>query len=252
MFEFLKRNKKNKNVEPIFESLGVDMHCHLVPQVDDGSRSLQETMDCIEVMKRVGYNKMYITPHFQHPRFPNTEEDITNRYNRLRSELKDNGVDMELMGIGGEYRIDDSFADRVANPKFLQIGRKNKYLLLELSLHQVRMGIEETLFDLMMKGYEVILAHPERYPYYSAISRKLHDMKEQGVYFQCNVLSLSGFYGEAAQNKAFAFIENGWVEFLGTDMHNTMYAGALLDCAANKKVQKLMQNHTFLNSKELL
>ena len=195
---------------------------------------------------------MYITPHFQYPRFPNKEDDITNRYNRLCDDLKENGVTMQMMGIGGEYRIDDSFADRVANPQFLQIGQKNKYLLVELSLHQIRMGIEETIFDLMMKGYDVILAHPERYPYYSSTSRKLQNLKEQGVYFQCNVLSLSGFYGEAAQSKAYAFIENDWVEFLGTDMHNTMYADALLECAANKKVQKLMQTHTFLNSKELL
>lgn len=251
MFEFFKR-KKNRVVEPIFESLSVDMHSHLVPHVDDGSRSTEETLECMRVMQQVGYKQMYITPHFQYPRFPNKEDDITNRYNRLCDDLKENGVTMQMMGIGGEYRIDDSFADRVANPQFLQIGQKNKYLLVELSLHQIRMGIEETIFDLMMKGYDVILAHPERYPYYSSTSRKLQNLKEQGVYFQCNVLSLSGFYGEAAQSKAYAFIENDWVEFLGTDMHNTMYADALLECAANKKVQKLMQTHTFLNSKELL
>lgn len=251
MFEFFKR-KKNRVVEPIFESLSVDMHSHLVPHVDDGSRSIEETLECMRVMQQVGYKQMYITPHFQYPRFPNKEDDITNRYNRLCDDLKENGVTMQMMGIGGEYRIDDSFADRVANPQFLQIGQKNKYLLVELSLHQIRMGIEETIFDLMMKGYDVILAHPERYPYVSSTSRKLQNLKEQGVYFQCNVLSLSGFYGEAAQSKAYAFIENDWVEFLGTDMHNTMYADALLECAANKKVQKLMQTHTFLNSKELL
>lgn len=251
MFEFFKR-KKNRVVEPIFESLSVDMHSHLVPHVDDGSRSIEETLECMRVMQQVGYKQMYITPHFQYPRFPNKEDDITNRYNRLCDDLKENGVTMQMMGIGGEYRIDDSFADRVANPQFLQIGQKNKYLLVELSLHQIRMGIEETIFDLMMKGYDVILAHPERYPYESSTSRKLQNLKEQGVYFQCNVLSLSGFYGEAAQSKAYAFIENDWVEFLGTDMHNTMYADALLECAANKKVQKLMQTHTFLNSKELL
>lgn len=251
MFEFFKR-KKNRVVEPIFESLSVDMHSHLVPHVDDGSRSIEETLECMRVMQQVGYKQMYITPHFQYPRFPNKEDDITNRYNRLCDDLKENGVTMQMMGIGGEYRIDDSFADRVANPQFLQIGQKNKYLLVELSLHQIRMGIEETIFDLMMKGYDVILAHPERYPYYSSTSRKLQNLKEQGVYFQCNVLSLSGLYGKAAQSKAYAFIENDWVEFLGTDMHNTMYADALLECAANKKVQKLMQTHTFLNSKELL
>ncbi len=250
MFDFLK--KKNKNPEPIFESLGIDMHNHLVPQVDDGSRSLEETMECIQCMKQLGFKQMYITPHFQYPRFPNKEEDIKKLYTHLCADLKENGVTMQMMGVGGEYRIDDGFVDRMENPQFNTIGKKNKYLLIELSLHQVRMGLEQTVFDLQMKGYEVILAHPERYPYYNATSTTLKTLKEQGVYLQCNLLSFSGFYGEAAQQKAFQMVQNGWVEFLGTDMHNTMYAEALRECACNKKVIKMLQQNTFLNNKELI
>ena len=75
----------------------------------------------------------------------------------------------------------------------------------------------------------------------------LEQLKEQGVYFQCNVLSLDGFYGEVAQRKAFEFIENGWVEFLGTDMHNVEYALALRHASTNKKIIKLMETTDFEN-----
>lgn len=241
MFDFLKRKKEP---QPVFEVLGTDMHCHLVPGVDDGSKSFEESLECINIMYSLGYRKMFITPHFQFPRFPNKEEDITRRYNELKNELKKCGCPMELIGVGGEYRIDDSFAARVDNPNFLRVGDK---VLVELSLHQNRMGVEETLFELGMKDYDVILAHPERYPYLNVHSPILSQLKEQGVYFQCNILSISGFYGEQAQKTALEHLKQGWVEYLGTDMHNTRYAQALKDATNNKKVLKVLETYEFLN-----
>lgn len=243
MFDFLKKNKKP---EPIFEILGTDMHNHLVPCVDDGSRSAKESIECIRTMQQLGYKRMYITPHFQFPRFPNDEDDIRQRYESLKKTLIENGVTMELAGVAGEYRIDDSFAHRMETSRFLKID--DKYVLVELSLHQQRMGVEEVIFDLHVKGYEVILAHPERYPYFNVHSPMMEHLKEQGVLFQLNVLSLGGFYGEGAQRRAFDLLNAGWVEFLGTDMHNTMYAHALCDLSHNRKVRKALEKYQFMNS----
>lgn len=236
--------KKSKTVPNPFAVLGTDMHNHLIPQVDDGSKSVEETMACLDTMREVGFNSLYITPHFQF-RFPNKEDDISQRYNALQQDLKEKGVPMTLKGIGGEYRIDDTFAQRIEDNKFLTVEGK---VLVELSLHQVRMGVVETLFDLGMKDRDIILAHPERYPYYNAHSEVLEALKEQGVFFQVNILSLSGFYGDVAQRNAFEFIKKGWVEYLGTDMHNTTYANALRNAASDKKVQKVLAEHQFLNS----
>ena len=253
MFDFL---KFKKNPEPIFQNLGTDMHCHLIPGVDDGSKSLEETLHCLRVMQQVGYSKVYITPHFQFPRFQNKEDDIKHRFENLKQEVaKCEDLHIELMGIGGEYRIDDSFANRMAQPQFLTVGggnpqgEKTTYLLLELSLHQQMFGVEEQIFEAQTKGYEVILAHPERYPYLSGNATRLETLKNQGVLFQLNVLSLSGFYGRAAMEKGFELLHNGWVELLGTDMHNTVYASALLDASRNHKIKKVLETHTFLNSK---
>ena len=98
-----------------------------------------------------------------------------------------------------------------------------------------------------MEGYDVIIAHPERYPYYDSHSEELEQFKEQGIYLQVNILSLDGFYGEAAQRKAFDYIENGWVEFLGTDMHNVMYAEALRHASTNRKIIQLLEKTEFEN-----
>ncbi|MBR1792936.1 MAG: hypothetical protein IJ764_04780 [Bacteroidales bacterium] len=247
MFDFLKRNTK---VEPIFEALEVDMHNHMIPGVDDGSESMEMSAECIRTMWEVGYRKMYITPHFCFPKYANDEEDIKRRYEELKSYLKSQGVEMDLVGIGGEYRIDDSFAKRVKEPHFLTVG-SDKYLLVELSLHSQRMGFENTIYEVQMQDQQVILAHPERYLYIDVNSSKFEKLKDQGVLFQCNVLSLSGFYGKEAQSRAMKFIERGWVELLGTDTHNLVYAKALRDATQNRTVRKVLEHHEFMN-KELV
>jgi len=253
---------KKKQSTPTFAGLVTDMHCHLLPQVDDGSKSLEESLDVLQTMKAVGFDEVRITPHFLSPRFVNDEEDITKRFGYFCEEVdryRDSMSLPRLVAVSGEYRIDDGFNDYFERGKMLTlpfevdgIGKKSDskgLLLTEFSLHQPRMGYNETIFDCQMAGYDVILAHPERYPYYDCHSQKLEQLKEQGVYFQVNILSLDGFYGEASKKKAFDYIENGWVEFLGTDMHNIVYGEALHHAAQNKKIIRMLEKETFLNSK---
>ena len=243
MFKLFRRKY---NPRPIFEALGTDMHCHLIPQVDDGSKCIEESIECLNVLSSVGYKKVFITPHFQHPRFDNDEDDICRRYEEVKKAAAAAGVEIELKGIGGEYRIDSGFKKRVENPRFLQVA--GKYVLVEFSLHQQMMGCDEMIFDMQMKGYEVILAHPERYPYLNVMGTRMEQLKNQGVFFQVNVLSLGGFYGDEAKKRAYQMLENGWVEFLGTDTHNTMYAQALVDLSNDRKVEKVLSKYEFLNN----
>ena len=243
MFGFFKRKYEPR---PIFQSLGTDMHCHLVPKVDDGSKCVEESIECLNTLKAVGYNKVIITPHFQYPRFPNDEGDICRRYEELKKQAIDAGVEIEMVGIGGEYRIDSGFQQRLENPRFLQVG--GKYVLVEFSLHQQMMGCDEMIFDMQMKGYEVILAHPERYPYLNVQGSRIEQLKNQGVFFQINVLSLGGFCGEEATKRAYAMLARGWVACIGTDTHNGMYAQALIDLSHDRKVEKVLEKHEFLNN----
>ena len=244
MFGFFNRKKKPV---PIFESLGTDMHCHLVPGVDDGSKDTEESIECFKIMESLGFKRLYITPHFQYPRYQNDEEDIKQRFEKLKQKAIEAGVGLELVAVAGEYRIDDRFAERTENGRFLTID--NKYVLTELSLHQQRMGTADSIFALQGKGYEVILAHPERYPYLGSTSALLEQLKNQDVLFQVNILSLAGFYGEMAQHIAYDLIEKGWAELLGTDMHNTTYAQALVKASHDRRLQKTLDKCEFLNRK---
>lgn len=242
MFSLFKRKHTPR---PIFEALGTDMHCHLVPQVDDGSKCFEESVECLHTLKTVGFNKVFITPHFQYPRFNNDEDDIRLRYQNLKLRAVEEGVDIEMAGVAGEYRIDSGFRNRMENPRFMKIA--DKYLLVEFSLHQQMMGCDEMIFDLQMQGYDIILAHPERYPYLNILGSRMEQLKNQGVFFQINALSLGGFYGEEPKRRAYQMLENGWVEFMGTDTHNGMYAQALVDLSNDRKIEKVLNKYEFLN-----
>lgn len=237
---------KKQGPRPIFAALGTDMHCHLIPQVDDGSKCTEESLDCLRTLQAVGYSKVFITPHFQSPRFQNDEDDIVNRYGELTRQATAAGIDIELAGIAGEYRIDGGFAQRLEHPRFLLLA--GKYVLVEFSLHQQMAGCDDFIFDMQTKGYDIILAHPERYPYLSVGGTRMEQLKNQGVLFQCNILSLGGFYGDEPRRRAYAMIEDGIVDFLGTDTHNNLYAKALTEVSCDRKVEKILEKHKFLNN----
>ena len=238
--------EKKSTPRPIFAALGTDMHCHLIPTVDDGSKCMEETIECLRTLHDVGYRRVFITPHFQHPRFPNDEDDIVRRYGEVLRAAEAAGIDIEIAGIAGEYRLDTGFPPRLEHPRFLQVA--GKYVLVELSLHQQLMGTDEMMFDLQERGYDLILAHPERYPYLNIDGPRLEQLMNQGIYMQVNALSFGGFYGEEARRRAFALVERGWVSFIGTDLHNTLYCQALRELSHSRRLERLLEKHQFMNN----
>jgi len=235
-----------KKEEKILSRIGVDVHSHLIPGIDDGAKDYETSLSCIREIARQGVQKIYVTPHFQTRRFKNDEDDVRLRFEELKAKVADAKIDVDMQ-LAGEYLIDDGFRARMqSDKKFLTIN--DKYLLVEFSFNQSMMGMEELFFDLQMMGYEVILAHPERYPYFDVDSDLLNKLKEQGVYFQSNILSFGGFYGKDVMKRSYQYVEKGWIEFLGTDMHNIKYRDALSDICNISKFQKMMRKQIFLNN----
>lgn len=233
------------SVSPIYSVLGTDMHCHLLPGVDDGSHDITETVACLRTMASVGFKKVYFTPHFQ-AKYPNKEDDILQRFEKLKKELANHTDLPEIAAVSGEYRFDPLFARRPGVDKVVLLP--NNMLLSEFSLHDnnyMPIDIFQTYMDM---HYTIILAHPERYPYLGPHSPEIKKMKDMGILFQINILSLDGFYGQVAMEKGFEYIERGYVELLGTDMHNTNYANALTHSTNSRRIKKMLKSHTFINN----
>nr|NQU92329.1 hypothetical protein [Bacteroidota bacterium] len=146
-----------------------------------------------------------------------------------------------------EYLIDDKFEEKYKGGELLTFG--DKYLLVELSYFNEHPQWKNFIFDLQIDGYQVILAHPERYSYWFRNFGKYEEMKDRGVLFQLNIISLTGYYSSEVKKMAERFIDADMIDLIGTDMHNQHYLEALQSARHEKYLGKLIQSGKLLNSK---
>lgn len=191
-----------------------DIHSHLLPGVDDGFPDFGKTMEGLALLKRLGFKKAKMTPHFMKDYVDNTRVTIEARYNAFMAEAGDN-LPVEL-SLGGEYMLDSSFLDRFEEG-FLTIDSRNTLVLCETSYMMADPNIREMLYQIMLKGYRPIVAHPERYNY--ASMQQYKRWKEKDYLLQLNLLSLGGAYGDEAQAKARQLLKDGMYDYVGTDLH---------------------------------
>lgn len=211
--------------EPALFPFRTDVHCHILPGVDDGSPDLDTSVGLVARMQRWGISRIIATPHITDTSFPNTPDTLDPALSALQARLSADGNDITLVR-SSENRLDDFFIEQ------FQLGNitpmPDNYILVECSFIQPPWQLEQTLFDLSIKGYRPVLAHPERYFYFHNRNfshyAKLHD---SGTLFQINVLSLAEAYGKTEKKVAEGLIKRGYVDFLGTDLHNHRHADAI-------------------------
>ncbi len=199
-----------------------DIHCHLVPGVDDGSPDAATSADLIERMQRWGIERIFASPHVTQYTFENTPGTINPAMEQLRGELqrRDNGI---FLDHGAEYRIDDLF-NSLLSAKQTLMALPDNYLLIENSFMQEPWNLDELVFDLQVRGYRPVLAHPERYMYYNTKKKRYAELHNAGLKFQINLLSLAKAYGKGECKLAEYLIKEGMVDFIGTDLHNSRHA----------------------------
>lgn len=220
MFNFF-RKKHDTPAELFFHT---DIHSHVIPGIDDGSPSADVSAKLIKRMKSWGLTRLIATPHVTESTFENTPEIMDKAMGTLKSVLQSQGIDIEL-SHSAEYRLDDLFGRQFADGNISPFP--NDFLLVENSFIQEPWGLDETLFDLKVKGYNPILAHPERYSYYHSKKDRYKKLHNDGTLFQVNLLSLAGHYGRDVRRAAEYLIDQGMVDFIGTDLHNEHHADAI-------------------------
>src|SRR6188768_2685273 len=172
--------------------VGVDMHSHLIPGIDDGSKTMEESIDLIKKYAAHGFRKLITTPHIMSDAYRNTPEIILCGLDKLRAAVKNEGINMELEAAA-EYYFDEGFTKYIKEKNLLTIG--GKYLLFEVSYMNAPDNINQVIFDIQIAGLIPILAHPERYPFWYNDFDRYHQFKAAGVMLQLNTNSLSGYYG---------------------------------------------------------
>ncbi|OHX67327.1 tyrosine-protein phosphatase [Flammeovirga pacifica] len=231
-----KKNNPSKNKEVITEPQGPaitsDMHAHFLPGIDDGAQNMEEALDIVKTLHSLGYTHLIATPHVMSDFFKNTPEIILSKLEELKTEVKKQGINIQLEAAA-EYYLDDVFIKKLRqNEPFLTFG--DNYLLIETSFINPCIFIDEAIFLAISKGYKPIIAHPERYTYtYDGNFEEILRWKKLGALLQINALSLAGYYSSKAKHFAERLIDENAVDFIGTDTHKAKHLHWL------EKVQKL-------------
>lgn len=208
--------------EPAALPFAVDVHCHILPGVDDGSPDTETSVALVERMKGWGIRRIIATPHLTECTFENTPETLDPALETLRKALDEKGVDIELIRAS-ENRIDDYFREQFEAGNITPMP--GGYLLVENSFIQEPWQLDQYLYDLRIKGFRPILAHPERYFYYHDKGNKRYaELHRAGTLFQINLLSLAGAYGKAEKKVAEQLIQGGMADLIGTDIHTLRHA----------------------------
>lgn len=201
-----------------------DIHCHIIPGVDDGSPDTETSVALIERMQKWGIDRIIASPHVTAVTFENTPEVLDAAMAELQTVLDAKGNTIKL-SHHAEYRLDDfsrSYFDRgeiMAMP--------GNYVMIENPFVTEAWFIDNLVFELQMKGYIPLLAHPERYSYYFKNRERYRQLHDAGTKFQINLLSLAGTYGKEQREVAEYLIAKDMVEFIGSDLHNATHADAI-------------------------
>ena len=208
-----------------------DIHCHILPGIDDGSPDVTTSVELIERMQGWGIERIIASPHVTYGTFENTPESTAKARKELQQALDAKANPLTLSN-SAEYRIDDLFLEHLK--KGILMTLPGNYILVENSFMQEPWNLDQLLFELQVKGFKPILVHPERYSYYYSHKERYEKIHAGGTLFQINVLSLAGYYGRAEKKFAEHLIEKGLVNFIGTDLHNHKHADAIDRYLASK------------------
>lgn len=237
--------KKKPELEPINLSiLGVDMHSHLIPGIDDGSKSMDETIAMLAKFEALGYRKIITTPHILSDYYKNTPEIILGGLEKVRETAKKLNLTIEIEAAA-EYYFDEYFVEQIRLKNILSFGEN--FVLLEFAFMDEPFNIESVFFDLQSAGYQPILAHFERYTYWHGSIDKAIELRERGVKIQLNLNSLTGHYGPDVKKQAQALVDAKLVDFAGSDCHRIQHLMLLESNLKNPYFHKLLEN-PLLNS----
>ncbi|MFZ4399774.1 MAG: tyrosine-protein phosphatase [Bacteroidales bacterium] len=225
-------------------SIGTDMHSHLIPGIDDGCANMSQSIMLIREMNELGYSKIITTPHIQGEVYKNTPEIILSGLENVRKAIKAEGINVQLEAAA-EYLLDDNFNEKFKANNLLSFGKK--HILVELSYFSPHPNLFNFIFDLQIEGYKVILAHPERYSYWFNSFNKYEELKDRGVFFQLNTISLGGYYGEMVKKQAEKLVDAAMIDFLGTDLHNSNYMKGLQEVRFEKYLDKILSSGKIMN-----
>ena len=238
--------EKMISLSEIFNDTFVDIHSHLLPGIDDGAKNIEDSISLISKMYSYGIKNFITTPHVLGDVYPNSTQVILEKLVEVKKALSDNGYTDITINAAAEYMMDEQFVARLEKDDILTL--KDNMILVEMSYFNAPINLYEILFEIQLKGYKPVLAHPERYNFYHNDFQNYYKLKKAGCLFQLNLLSLTEQYGTSVKKTAERLIKENLYDFVGTDTHHKNHL-RLLEKIGTKKTKNKILNLVENNSK---
>ncbi len=233
-----------KSEKDLKVDLDIDLHSHLIPGIDDGSKSMEDSIAMISRLKGLGYKKLITTPHTMSHRYPNSSNIILDGLFAVREELARRKIDIRIE-VASEYYLDEHFLSLLRKKDILTFS--GNYLLFEMSYVMAPADLSGMVFKMYEAGYQPVLAHPERYVFMHQDFSRYEALKEMGVLFQLNINSLSGYYSKEVKKVAERIASQGMVDFVGSDTHKMGQLDRLEAMRSSQLLRDVFENNTILN-----
>ena len=243
---FLK--KKKISLTELFPTDFVDIHSHLLPGIDDGAKDLNHSIALIKKMRSYGIKNFITTPHVLGEVYPNSSSTIKEKLAEVKTELQNQNITDVHISAAAEYMMDEQFSKRLAKDDILPL--KDNFILVEMSYFNAPFNLYEILFEIQLKGYKPVLAHPERYNFFHHDFEHFYKLKKAGCLFQLNLLSLTPQYGKNVQKISSKLLNENMYDFVGSDTHHNNHL-ELLKEIGTEKVRKSI-SHLLENNKKFI
>ncbi len=204
-----------------------DCHCHILPGVDDGFKTIEDSLAILKRYEELGIASVWLTPHMMED-LANTTQSLQERFFELKNAYKGNLA----LHLAAEYMLDGGFEEHLENKDILAFVDDDQ-VLVETSYFNPPTDLMNILQRIKSKGYYPVLAHPERYMYMD--ERMYKEIKSMDVRFQLNLGSLSGAYGRYVKKKALSMLKKQWYSYMGTDLHSESMFEMILEAEVPKQ-----------------
>ncbi|GAA4785475.1 capsular polysaccharide biosynthesis protein [Olivibacter ginsenosidimutans] len=222
LFNIFKSKKGSSDISWI----GTDIHSHLLPGIDDGVKDANTGVSFIKRLMDIGYHQFIVTPHIYDEVHPNTPETINRAHEKLYEVMEQAGMGGVYTHSAAEYMLGQQFGKLLAAGGLKAFP--DNHLLVEMPYIAEPMQLDSTIFDIGIKGYKPIMAHPERYVFYFNKPEAYHRLKEMGCLLQLNILSPTGYYGKEVAKAAQYMIKNKLYDLVGTDLHHERHLNKII------------------------
>ncbi|WP_077623345.1 tyrosine-protein phosphatase [Sediminibacillus massiliensis] len=211
----------------------IDIHCHILPGVDDGAKTLEDSLDMANEAVSQGIHTIIATPHHLNGKYDNYKQEIIEQVDLLNDRIQAENIPLTILP-GQETRINGEMINLLEEGDLLPLNQTSGYLFVELPSNHVPRYTKQLLFDLQVQGYKPIIVHPERNKELIQSPDQLYEFVNNGTLTQITAASVVGKFGKEIRKFSHQLIESNLTHFISSDAHNTTTRGFCMQDAMNE------------------